>query len=130
MDLQKLPEPRQVENVFVAPPPINVAPVIGLPSSSQGKKRKATGSSVHGTQPLLGAPSSHKSGCGSLMVCYIACIVSLTEFFQAENDSVSMAPGTSRDIDGGRVVRLNHYFQCLCRLIHHSVEEASTEYNL
>jgi len=79
MDLQKLPEPRQVGAPFPAPPPINVPPVIVSPSSSQGKKRKATGSSVHGTQLLLGVPSSHKSGCGSLMVCCIACTVSLTD---------------------------------------------------
>lgn len=28
------------------------------------------------------------------------------DFFQAENDSASVIPETSRDIDGGRVVRL------------------------
>jgi len=81
MDLQKLPEPRQVENVFVEPPPVNPALVFVCPSSSRGEKRKAAGSSVHGAHLLSDVPSSHKSGCGSLIVCYIACIASLTEFF-------------------------------------------------
>lgn len=84
MDLQKLPEPRQVRHALVGPPPINVKPpspvLVTLPSS-RGKKSKAAGSSAHETQVLSGVSSNPKSVYGSLMVCYIACIASLTEFF-------------------------------------------------
>ena len=79
MDLQKLPESRQVEQVFVAPPSIDVAPVDVRPFSSRGKKRKAVDSSVYVAQLLSGVSSSHESGFGSLMVCCIACTVSLTD---------------------------------------------------
>jgi len=74
MDLRKSPEPRQVEPVVLAVPPIYVEPRVPAfvsPSSNGGKKRKASGSSVHDSQPQSSISSSREPRCGSFTVRFV-----------------------------------------------------------
>jgi len=74
MDLKKSPEPRQVRWVAPVAPPIYVkprVPVFASSSSTRGKKRKASGSSVHDSQPQSSISSSREPRCGSFTVRFV-----------------------------------------------------------
>jgi len=75
MDFQKSPEPRKVQPMVRAVPPIYVkhrVPVFISPSSTRGEKRKVSGSSAHNSQPLSGVSLSHEPHYGSITVRFSA----------------------------------------------------------
>lgn len=112
MDLQKSPEPRQVQPVVLAVPPIYVkhcVHVLVLSSSTRGEKRKASCSSAHDSQPISGSgvSLSHEPHHGNLTVRFAARTESFAElslFFQVRRRGMSEVPETSKDIDSNRIV--------------------------
>ena len=110
MDFQKSPEPRKVQPVVRAVPPIYVkhrVPIFISPSSTRGEKRKASGSSAHNSQPFSGVSLSHEPHHGSLTVRFSAWTESFSElslFFQVQKRGMSEISETSRDTDSNRMV--------------------------